>query len=100
MNVITIQSEAFKQILETLDNIQLKLAQFSDKNPLEDKWLDNQDVCLLLNISNRTLQTYRDKGILPYSQIGAKIYYKASDIDLFLNQNYKEVEKKKRTTLI
>lgn len=100
MNVITIQSEAFKQILETLDNIQLKLAQFSDKNPLEDKWLDNQDVCLLLNISNRTLQTYRDKGILPYSQIGAKIYYKASDIDLFLNQNYKEVEKKKSTILI
>jgi DNA-binding transcriptional MerR regulator len=45
------------------------------------KWLDNQDVCLILNISKRTLQTYRDNGTLPYSQVNHKIYYKPNDIE-------------------
>ena len=30
-------------------------------------WLDNQDVCQILNISPRTLQTLRDNGTLAYS---------------------------------
>jgi transcriptional regulator of NAD metabolism len=45
------------------------------------EWLDNQDVCLLLNISPRTLQTLRDNGTLAYSQISHKIYYKPKDVE-------------------
>ena len=36
-------------------------------------WLDNQDVCQMLNISPRTLQTLRDNGTLAYSQINYKL---------------------------
>lgn len=36
------------------------------------KWLDNQDVCDVLGISKRTLQTYREKGLLPFSRIRHK----------------------------
>lgn len=59
-----------------------------------EEWLDNQDVCQLLNISLRTLQSYRDRGILAYSMIGHKCYYKASDVYAFVgnsknNQKYK-----------
>lgn len=43
-------------------------------------------VCELLKISPCTLQTYRDKGVLLYSQIGCKCYYKDIDIELFMNQ--------------
>ena len=43
-------------------------------------WLDNQDVCQMLNISPRTLQTLRDNGTLAYSQINRKVYYKPEDI--------------------
>ena len=42
----------------------------------------------MLMISKRTLQTYRDRGILPFSQISRKIYYKASDIDEYLDRHY------------
>lgn len=44
-------------------------------------WLDNQNVCLMLNISPRTLQTLRDNGTLPYSQISHKTYYKPEDVE-------------------
>ena len=44
------------------------------------KWMDNQDVCRYLNISPRTLQTLRDNGTLPFSQINHKIFYKPEDV--------------------
>ena len=47
-------------------------------------WLHNGDVCRLLNISKRTLQHYRDTGVLPFAQIGHKCYYKREDVDRLL----------------
>jgi hypothetical protein len=88
MQVITIESEAFNQIVKKLDAINEKLNKEKATTPLSDVWMDNQDVCELLHISKRTLQHYRDTGKIPYSQIGAKIYYKSSDVDVFLNSNY------------
>lgn len=51
-------------------------------------YLSGEDVCKLLHISKRTLQQYRDDGILPYIQIGGKIIYKETDILKVLEQNY------------
>lgn len=51
-----------------------------------DDWLDNQELCLLLNVSLRTLQTYRDRGVLAYSIIGHKCYYKRSDVFKLMEQ--------------
>jgi len=51
-------------------------------------WLDNQDVMFMLNISPRTLQTLRSNGTLPFSRINNKIYYRRSDIEKLLNDNY------------
>ena len=47
-------------------------------------WLDNQQVCQLLNISKRTLQTLRGNGSLSYTQINHKIYYRSEDVRSFL----------------
>ena len=52
-------------------------------------WLDAQDVCLMLNISTRTLQNYRDKGMLAYSLIGGKCYYRPTDIELLILNNHR-----------
>lgn len=37
-------------------------------------------MCRLLNITKRTLQTYRDKRILPYTNVGGKFFYRECDI--------------------
>ena len=46
--------------------------------------MDSQDVCLLLNVSKRTLQTYRDTKLLPYTSIGGKFFYRESDVAEYL----------------
>jgi len=55
---------------------------------LKDSWIDNQDVLQTLHISKRTLQTFRDNGTLPYSKVKGKFYYKVSDIEQLLQDNY------------
>jgi hypothetical protein len=60
-------------------------------SPLADRledWLDNQDVMQILHISPRTLQTLRSNGLLPFSRIGNKLYYRRSDISRILNNHY------------
>jgi excisionase family DNA binding protein len=55
---------------------------------LAKRWLTGDEVAHLLGISKRTLQNYRDQRKLPFSQIGRKIYYKASDIEEYLASHY------------
>ena len=86
MEVITIQSEAFNQIVEKIEAVNKRL-DAKDKEPKET-WLDNVEVMALLKISKRTAQTYRDSGLISFSQVGNKIYYRLSDIETLLNKHY------------
>lgn len=54
----------------------------------KEQWIDGQDVMLALNISKSTLQTLRDANVLPYSRINGKFYYKVSDLENLLANNY------------
>ncbi len=56
------------------------------------EWLSGEQVCRMLMISKRTLQNYRDKNVIPFSQIGRKIYYKYSDIVEYLELNHVKAE--------
>lgn len=75
--------ERMKQLIRILHERSKNLVPKSVKG----EWVDNQDVLLLLGISLRTLQSYRDRGVLPYSQIEHKCYYKLSDVQLFLEKS-------------
>ncbi len=60
----------------------------------EVQWLDNQEFMQLLKISKRTAQNYRDAGLISFSQIGSKIYYKLSDVEDLLKKHYNKAFKK------
>ena len=51
-------------------------------------YLTGREVCERLFLSPRTLQDYRDKGIIPYTQIAGKILYRLSDINRIQSENY------------
>ena len=75
--------EKMKQLIKMLHERSKNLVPKSAKG----EWMDNQDVILLLDISGRTLQSYRDRGVLPYSQIGHKCYYKLADVQQLLEKS-------------
>ncbi|THF53139.1 helix-turn-helix domain-containing protein [Flavobacterium supellecticarium] len=52
-------------------------------------YLSGGQVCAMLHISKRTLQQYRDDGLIPYIKFERKILFRESDIIKVLEQNYK-----------
>ena len=54
-----------------------------------DKLLDNQDMCELLGVTKRTLARYRQKKLVTYYMIDGRTYYKASEVQDFLNKKGK-----------
>lgn len=89
MEIVTIEKKTFEAMLSNFeylgDKIEKACRTLGDKKL--KKWLDNQDVCQLLGISKRTLQSYRDNGTLPYSQIGHKMFYNPVDVEKVLNKS-------------
>lgn len=87
MEVIAIQKSALdgmkNELKELLELTEIAVSKYT---PIfkKEKWLDNQEVCLMMNITKRTLQTYKNKGLLPYSKLNRKNYYKLSDVKALL----------------
>lgn len=82
----------FDQVFDRLDSMDQKLGidAKEHKNIINDeRLLDNQDLCLMLNVTKRTLNRYRNKGKLRYIRVGGKILYKEADVHEFLKNHYK-----------
>ena len=86
MEVISIERSTYEELLTGFNSFVTKMKEMASRGNDKglDDWLDNQDVCQMLNISPRTLQTLRDKGTLAYSQINHKVYYKPEDVKKIL----------------
>ena len=82
MNVVIISKEKYEEMVGKLNLLSDRVNEIIGKREEGklSRWMDNQDVCQLLRISPRTLQTLRDNGTLAYSQIGHKIFYKPEDV--------------------
>lgn len=86
LNVDTRQVSSLASKIEALKKQVRSLQQQSEEKRLKP-WLDAQDVCMMLNISTRTLQNYRDKGMLAYSLVSGKCYYRPEDIESLILKN-------------
>lgn len=81
-----ITPQAFREIVSKLDSIIKNLEPRADA---QEEWMDKPSVLKLLRVSPSTLQTYRDKGLIKYSQVGRKILYEKKDIVNFLTNSKK-----------
>ena len=50
-------------------------------SPSNEQFLTDKEVSAWLKVSRRTLQDYRNNGMVSYYQLGGKILYKESDIE-------------------
>ena len=55
--------------------------------PPEQVIYDDVDLRNYLKVSKRTCASWREKGLITYSKLGGKIYYKLSDILSLINQH-------------
>jgi len=90
---ITVDSKAFKKIMDKLNFIEQTIIAMSPKNSVS-KWMSEAEVMALLNLSKRSLQRKRSAGILEWStESGRKIKYLRKSVDRFLDKNSTMIKK-------
>ena len=92
MDLITKDSETTLVLFSSLDRV-LENVEYVVMNyrPVlnGEHYLTSDEVCRRLCISKRTLQDYRDTGLLGYVQHPGKIIYRESDIMNLLDKYYR-----------
>ncbi len=87
MEVITIESKAFKALEEQIKAIKEFITTLqAPSGGDEDKWVDSYEVCEFLRISERTLQRLRSGAKISYTPLGGKYYYQISEIKRLLRE--------------
>ena len=79
MNHTEINTIELRIIRKKLDFLIGKINKL-EKNKFDNLIIDNADFLQLMNISNSTAKNWRNKGVIPYSKIENKFYYKVVDI--------------------
>ena len=99
LELVGIERETFYGMQADFDKfaceMKAMLSRGADTDKRLGKWIDSKYICDSLQISPRTLQTFRDNGKLAYSQIDRKIFYKPEDVQAIL----KEVEDYKKDVI-
>lgn len=82
MEVVVIDKVTFERMLSGFENFAEKVERLCREHEDlgEREWLDSNDVCRLLGISQRPLQRMRENGTLAYTKISHKVYYKPEDV--------------------
>lgn len=84
LNLVT--GEDLKQLLACVQDLSSKIDEVRNLQ-IQNQILTNEKVVELLDVSPRTLQNYRDRGLIEFSQVGRKIYYTGQAVNHFLEQN-------------
>jgi hypothetical protein len=83
-NTTNDETKSIADFIQRLQDVEEKLKKLQH---IKDVFLDNQEFIQTMKISKRTAQTWRDEGVIAFSQVGNKIYYRVSDINELLNKN-------------
>ena len=78
--------------MEQLDSMLNGIESMNEKSKASfgnERFLTDKEVSAWLKVSRRTLQDYRNKGMVSYYQLGGKILYKESDIEKLVMGGYR-----------
>lgn len=81
-----------RELLQALNDVLPHIEQaLKNDKPLFDgeRYLTSEELCSILKLSRRTLQDYRNNGILPFIQLPGKVLFRESDIKKILEERFR-----------
>lgn len=85
-------NEDSQELLQSLDKA-LPYIEYVLKNNKPvfegERYLTSEELCSILKISRRTLQYYRDNGLLSFIQLPGKVLFRESDIREVLEDRFR-----------
>ena len=89
---LNLEADDMQAVLSALERVNRRIKEVAQTHkPLfgGEHFLTSKEVCERLYISPRTLQDYRNRRIIPYTQFAGKILYKVSDLERLLEDSHK-----------
>jgi len=80
-----------KKLMNTLLEIKALLINKTAENDIKESFIESKKIPDILGISLKTWQTYRDNGVIPFIQVGAKIWVKKIDLENFFDKHKKQI---------
>ncbi len=88
MEVITMESAAYKELTAKLDSIARYISKVEPKKKEKtDMWLNGKELVSLLNISPRTLQRMRDSNSINYAIFRGACRYHISEVERLVKES-------------
>ena len=84
--LFVVPEEEWRNLHDMLKQIMDLIAR-RNADDANSEWIESEAARKLLGISPKTWQNYRDQRLIPFSQIGRKIYVNRVDLDAFLRKH-------------
>jgi len=87
MEIVSIEARTYGAMIERFQATAQRITALRKRSESKElkEWLDSQDVCEILGVTKRTVQTLRETGKLGYTMIAHKVYYRREDVKKFLD---------------
>lgn len=99
MDVVAIEKDSFDSFRKNLEQIVSLVGEqtsFPENSPIEREWVEGGELAASLNLSLRSLQYLRERGILSFSTAGKKVYYRTAEIQALLEEGRFKANIKKK----
>lgn len=95
MQISLIQADELRKLLR--EELSALLPDVKSEPPTaQDGWISNGEFLRRYGVSKATAQRWRDERTLPFSKIGAKIFYRVSDVEeVFHSSRIERVRQRK-----
>ena len=93
IDIITKEDDRIRKAFEQIAQIKDQIIGPEENSPIlfnGERYLTDADLAEKLFVSRRTLQDWRNQGIIGYIKIRGKLIYRESDINRLLRENYRD----------
>lgn len=87
MAMVVLPKSEWQGVKEDLQEVKELLTK-KNTEEVKNEWIESVKARKMLGVSPKTWQTYRDRRIIPFAQIGRKILVKKADLDAFMQEHY------------
>ena len=87
MEYVAIEKNEYEQLLGTIKKAATEIRAIAEECSINSEWIENGELAEMLGLSKRQLQGYRERGVLGFSTMGRKIYYRRDDVARLIKNN-------------
>lgn len=84
--MLLIEKTQWDTLVSKIRDLTLQVSMLKDSYTAKQKYYTNKELRELLSVEERLIRKYREQGLLAYTKVGDKYWYKQQDVFEFLEK--------------